>query len=258
MISGIFETRRRKADDDEGAERPIMKKALMTAGLINFYIQENSFLGREDIKVFTAATTDVMLKLHREEKVDLMVTTLDLPGTLTCEKLFDTIRRSEELRKVSIIIICEDTPVNSKRCRQCGANAVFTTPVDGALLHDRMRQLLDIAPRQAYRAMLQIAGVEGTLGDRAFLCHAENISATGMLISAQEVLPEGSPVYLSLFLPDGARVCAHGAVVRTARQMATSHAFRYGIRFTDISPEDVAAIEKFVKQETAGARSRND
>lgn len=229
-----------------------MKKALMSAGLINFYIQENSFLDREDIKIFTAGTTDAMLKLHREEKVDLIVATLNMPGGIDTENLFDTIRRNEELQKVSTIIIGEDTPVNRERCKQCGANAVFTAPVDGVLLHDKMRQLLNIAPRQSYRAMLQIAGVEGNVGDKAFLCRAENISASGMLITTQEVLAAGDLVSLSLFLPDGACVDAQGEVVRTARQAAAPHVFRYGLRFTDISPEAESSIDDFVRK-TSGA-----
>jgi hypothetical protein len=58
--------------------------------------------------VSTTAVNDEILRIHREEKVNLIATTLDLPGS-RIENIFDIIREFKERRKVSMIIVCEDT-----------------------------------------------------------------------------------------------------------------------------------------------------
>ncbi len=225
-----------------------MKKALIAIDLISLYMKKDSFLDRADIKILSAASNDAFLKTHEKEKVDLIVTLLDMPGSIKSEKLFDMIRQREELRKVSIIIICEDTPEHRERCRKCGANAVFTKPVDFNQFHGKMRQLLDVAPRQAYREVLQIVDIEGKFGDRSFFGHGENISASGMLLKTEDIFALGDQMYFSFFLPDGMHVNARGEVVRLIRQALATHVCRYGVQFTDIAPQNRSAIEMFVKK----------
>src|SRR5512147_528266 len=106
-----------------------MKKILLADGLRDLFAESGGFLYRADIVLFTAATNDEALMIHERERVDLIVTRLDLPGTAT-EGFFSAIRADEELRRVSTIIICKDTLAQRERCKQCRANAVFTMPVD--------------------------------------------------------------------------------------------------------------------------------
>ncbi len=226
-----------------------MGKILIADHLKKLYLTGSTFLDRGHIKVITAATNDEMLKAHREEKADLIVTQFDMPGIKT-EELFDSIRRDKDLQGVSVIIICRDTPDNRERCKQCGISAIFTIPVDTALLHARMQELLNIAPRKSYRVALTVA-VEGKSKDRQFLYHTENISATGMLIKADEdALAEGDLISLSFYLPDGTHVEAHGEIQRVLRQAADAPDGRfYGIKFTQLGLPARAAIETVVKKE---------
>jgi CheY-like chemotaxis protein len=225
-----------------------MKKALIAIDLIGLYMKGEGFLDRADIKVLTAASNDAFLKINGQERVDLIVTRIDMPGSITSEKLFEIIRQSEELRKVSIIIICGDSPDHRERCKECGANAVFIKPVDIDLLHVKMRQLLDVAPRQPYREMLQIVDIDGKFGDRAFFGRGENISVKGMLIKTEDIFAPGDQIYFSFFLPDGTQVRVRGEVVRLMKEAPALHVCRYGIRFTDITPEDRSAIEMYVRK----------
>ena len=225
-----------------------MKKALIAIDLISLYMQQDSLLGREDVKVLTAASNDAFLKTHRQEKVDLMVTRLDMPGGIKTEKFFELIRQSEELRQVSIILIGEDTPEHRERIAQCRANAVFIKPFDIDLLHVKMRQLLSIAPRQPYQEMLQIVDIEGKFGDRAFFGRGENISSSGILIKTEDVFATGDRIYFSFFLPDGMRIQVRGEVVRLMKLSPALHACRYGARFTDITQQNKAAIELYVNK----------
>ncbi len=225
-----------------------MKKALIAIDLISLYMKKEGFLDRADIKVLTVASNNAFLKTHEKEKVDLMVTRLDMHGSITIEKLIETIRKNEELKKVSIILICEDTPEHRERSKKCGANAVFVKPVDIDLLHDKMCQLMSVPPREAYREVLHIVDIEGKFGDRAFFGHAENISTNGMLMKTEDIFTAGDQIYFSFFLPGGMRVRVRGEVVRLIKQPPALHMCKYGIRFTDITPQDKAAIGMYVEK----------
>jgi len=197
--------------------------------------------------IFTAATNDEALKIHIEERVDLIVTKLDQPG-LRSEELFEIINQSKELREVLTVVICDSTLFHRERCNRCGAHAVFATPIDIALLHLKIRQFLDVAPRQSYRVALNVA-VEGKFNNRPFLYRTENISATGMLIKAEEIFAQGDRLALSFYLPDGTRVSARGEVVRIVKQGNAPDGCLYGIKFTDIAPSVQSPIDTFIKNE---------
>jgi DNA-binding response OmpR family regulator len=224
-----------------------MKKVLIASDLKSLYMEKDHFLDRAHIKVFNADTNDEVLKIHSEEKADLIVTKLDMPG-IKSEDLFDAIRQRKDLREVLTIIICKDTPVHRDRCRQCGATVVLAMPVDIALLHTKVYQLLNMAARQSYRVALTVA-VEGKSKNRSFLYRTENISATGVLVKAEEVLAHGDRISLSFFLPDGTHVTAYGDVARVMKQATAPDACLYGIKFTDINPSVQSAIEAFIKKE---------
>ena len=230
-----------------------MKKVLIANDLKHLFIKKDSFLDREDITIFTPETNDEALKIHIEEKVDLIVTKLDQPG-LRSEELFEIISKSGELREVLTIIICDGTLFHRERCKRCGAHAVFTSPIDIALLHLKIRQFLDVAPRQSYRVALNVA-VEGKFNNRPFLYRTENISASGMLIKAEEVFAQGDRLSLSFFLPDGTRVSARGEVVRIVKQGNAPDACLYGIKFTDIAPSVQSPIDTFIKKQLKNKRS---
>lgn len=221
-----------------------MKKVLLTIDLKNLFFEKSSFLDRADIKVFTAATNAEVLKVHRMEEVDLIVTRLDTPG-IKSEVLFDTIRESKTLQNVSTILICNDTLTHRERSKQCHTNAVFTMPVDSTLLHMKMQQLLDIAPRKSYRASLAVA-IQGKFQNSPLPFWTENISSSGMLIRTEEPLSKGDGIFFSFFLQDGKHISGYGEIRRVIRPATTPGDFLYGIKFTNIDPGVQSAINAAV------------
>jgi len=222
-----------------------MKKVLIAQDIYSLLDREETFLDRSDIKVFVALTNDELLNVHRAEQADLIITQLDMPG-MKSEELYGIIRKSRELREVSIIIVCQDTLAHRERCRKCKANAVLTLPLDGELLSLKVQQFLSVAPRMMYRAALAVA-IEGKFKNRPLPFWTENLSANGMLIRAQEPLAKGDGIFFSFFLPDGTHVSGYGEIVRAVQLVNEPDSFQFGITFTSIEPEVKAAIEKVVK-----------
>jgi CheY-like chemotaxis protein len=221
-----------------------MKRVLIANGLRDLFREKSSFLDRAEIKIFTAATNDEALNICRKEEIDLIVTVLDAPG-MRSEDLFTIIKTSKELRAVSTIIVCEDTLANRERCKQCRPNAVVALPVDPLLLSLKMHQFLNVAPRMRYRAALAVA-IEGKFKNSPLQFWTENISASGMLIRADEPLTKGEGIFFSFFLNDGTHVSGYGEITRVILQPAAPHAFQYGIKFTNIASSDRSAIEAVV------------
>jgi CheY-like chemotaxis protein len=223
-----------------------MKKVLLANDLKNLIIQKDSFLDRTDIMVLTTTTNAELLKIHRQEEVDLIVTQLDAPG-IKSEIIFDTIKKNEELRRVSTILICKDTLTHRERCKQCSPNAVFTIPFDTALLYNKMQQLLNVSPRKFYRSALAVA-IQGKFKDRPLPFFTENISSSGMLIRSDEPLSKGDGVFFSFFLPDGTHVSGYGEITRVVPPATPLDVLLYGIRFTNIDPVVQSAIDAIVKR----------
>jgi CheY-like chemotaxis protein len=231
-----------------------MKKVLLTKDLRRLFPERASFLDRADLKVFLAATNDEIQRTCAREAVDLIVTQLELPG-IRSEDLFEIIRADPKLRKASIIMVCNDTLAHRERCKRCRVNAVLTMPVDPSILHMKMQQFLNVAPRTLYRAALAVA-IEGRFRDRPVPFHTENISASGMLIKAEEPLAKGAGVFLSFFLPDGIHISGYGEIVRAERLKTASEMYFYGIRFTNIDENARIAIESVVRLKSRLAEQR--
>lgn len=219
-------------------------KILIPDSLTELLLRKGSFFDRYDIELFEAATSDEVLKIHYAEKLDLLIIRLDMPGMRT-EDLFSEIRNSQQLRSVSSILVCRDRLTDRQRCSSCGANAIFTLPVDIDLFQIKVQQLSNIAPRKSYRAILAVA-IQGKFRNKPSPFWTENISASGMLIRSGEPLAQGEGIFFSFFLSDGTHVAGYGEISRVLQITQFPTMYHYGIRFTNIAPEVLEAIKKTV------------
>jgi DNA-binding response OmpR family regulator len=222
-----------------------MKKILIANDLKKLLMKENGYLIDAGVGIFSAATNDELLSLHREERANLIITHPDMPGIKSVD-LFRIIRNNKDLRDVSVIMICKGNLVNRELCKQCGVNAIITTPVDTDLLHSKVRQFLNTAPRKSYRAALAVA-VESKFKGRPLPFWTENISVSGMLIKTEEPLSRDDGIFFSFFLPDGAHVSGYGEITRVIQLEDEPGVFLYGVKFTSIDPDVKSAIEAAIK-----------
>lgn len=223
-----------------------MKKIIISEALKLMLHKEEGFLRRADVKVFTAATNDDILSIHQAENVNLIITQLASPG-ISSEQLCSTIRKDERLRRVSLLLLCDDTAADRERVSRCNPNAALTHPYDVHQLLDKAQQLMDIPWRGAFRVLLSV-NIEGNSREKAFFCRSENISTSGLLIETERTFAKGDHLACSFFLPDSRQLVAHGEVVRALTQTAQKSLNRYGIKFFELAPEVKTAIETFVEK----------
>jgi DNA-binding response OmpR family regulator len=227
-----------------------MKKVLIAHELHVLLEQDRSFLERTDIQVFVAATNDEVLNIHRAEKVDIIITKLDLPG-MASDKLYGLIREDAALRTVSTILCCANTPEAIKKSSQCRVNAVLLEPLHPVLLIAKAQQLLDISAREMIRFLLGVV-IDGRFGEEAFYCRTKNISATGMMIETSKRLVEGTRLMCQFYLPDATRIKVSGKIVRIIQQTTGEGDLQYGLMFTDITSETKQLLAGYVESSRRG------
>jgi len=224
----------------------MMKKIVIDHEIKSLIEKEKSFLARSSIKLFTANSKEEMLDIHTSKKVDLIITKFDMPA-ISCEMFCSVIRKDRALRKVSIIILCNNNSPDLEKSSRCNANAVVTIPIDLEALLEKSHQLLHVAKREAYRVMLGLK-INGKYREVPFMCYSENISSSGMLIETDKVMAKGDKVICSFFLPDSRHITAEGEVVRIVKKPSEYETNQYGIRFNDISPDLKSALESFIEK----------
>ena len=223
-----------------------MKKIILAKDIQRNLEEERSFLGRTDVITFTSSSNEQILKIHRSEKADLIVTELDSPG-MSGEILCSLIRNDKELSNVSIIIICSDSASHHERCLTCVANAFISKPVNNAALLQEMHQLLHIAPRRSCRVPVGIK-LDGTSRKMPFTAHAENFSVSGMLLLTSAKLSEGDTISCTFSLPGFGQVTAGADIVRMLEKGTKKETNLYGIKFIELSDEAASAIEAFLEK----------
>lgn len=221
------------------------KKILIVDNLEGMLERERTILNRVSFEIFSASTGHKALSVHREQKVDLMVISLDLPD-MSGDKLCSSIRKDAELRQVSIIITCNNDPDCIERATRCGANAHITKPFHSGHLTEQVTKLLAIPQRQSYRVLLRIS-IKGSIDNEPFFCSSRDISSTGIMIETDKQLTKGDLLSCSFFLPGFGKILADGEIMRKDE---SGDPARYGIRFRYLDPEYKNGIDSFVAHRT--------
>jgi len=222
-----------------------MKKVLISKDIHALLEKDKSFFDRTDLTVFVAATNDEALNIHRAKRVDLIITQLDMPG-MASEKFCSLIREDADLRVVSMIMVCENTPAAIERGERCRANAVLLQPVHPLVVMVKTQQLLEIAARETIRVLLSVRA-DSQSRDESFYCRTRNISATGMLIETDTPLANGARLSCFFYLPNAKKVQVSGKIIRIIDQSPGDEDYQYGVMFTNTSPEVRKLLYEYVE-----------
>jgi len=224
----------------------VMKKIILLKELKSFFHPGKDILNRADFQIFVVSSAEDIINTHKVEKADLIVLQLDMDGT-TAEKICFLLRKEENLKHVSILIICNDTQTDMERVQDCKANAYLTKPLHHEKLIEKVSQLLSIPDRQAYRVLLKVK-VNGKSSSVPFFCYSYNISVSGMLIETEKILRKRDIISCSFFLPGADQIISEAEVVRTVK--TDNGLFHYGIKYINLGPRYKASIESFIKRRT--------
>ncbi len=225
----------------------IIKKIIIANGIKSVIEKGESFFNRENIRIFTAASNEEALSIHKNEQVDLIITHLDSPQ-MDGETLCSLIRDDITLRRVSIIMVYSSIKPSTERRSACRANVFIREPINLSILSEKAHQLLNIAQREYLRAPVAVK-VHGKYKNKPFLCISENISASGMLFQSEKIIDKGDAIICSFFLPNSVHIITDAEVARFVKKKIEFDTHYYGIKFLNLKNKDKSAIETYTKEE---------
>jgi len=204
---------------------------------------QETILRRRDMVIMTALAGTDGLEKARVEKPLLIIFGYDL-FDMTAPEFCREIRSDEATRPISLLLVCDRTNnEHGDLCLSAGCNDVIFRPLHKPELDEKVERLTRIPVRRQLRTITKIE-ISLEKNGQFLLGRSINISATGMLIEVDRMLPQDGPVRLHFYLPGDPRplqILAH--VLRAEFSGALS---KYGLRFVDPSDADRERISRFV------------
>ncbi|WP_305044795.1 PilZ domain-containing protein [Geoalkalibacter sp.] len=178
------------------------KKILLAAADDDLLCWPEGFFHREEFTLLRARDAHRALLLVEQEEPALAVVGLDLAptgGVALCRQ----IKKDFLLRPTRLVLLVPRGEEDRESCRASGADAILTLPVDGMLLHDTCRRLLNLPDpgRLARRAALRIPLRYRRLPSGEYECGSTvNLSTGGLFLEAEVLYPRDSLLELVLDL----------------------------------------------------------
>ncbi len=204
---------------------------------------QETILRRRDMVIMTALAGSDGLEKARIEKPLLIIFGYDL-FDMTAPEFCREIRNDEATRPISLLLVCDRTNnEHGDLCLSAGCNDVIFRPLHKPELDEKVERLTRIPVRRQLRTITKIE-ISLEKNGQFLLGRSINISATGMLIEVDRMLPQDGPVRLHFYLPGDPRPLQIMAqVLRAEFSGALS---KYGLRFVDPSDAERERISRFV------------
>ena len=206
---------------------------------------QESVLKRRQASIITALAGTEGLTKAREEKPNLIMFGFDL-FDMSAPEFCRAIRGDEETRMISLLFVGDRAHENhGDLCIEAGCNDVIFRPLQREELDDKIARLTKIPSRRQLRTLTRVEVSLENAG-RFILGRSMNISATGMLLETEHMLPGETQVRLQFYLPGESRPLK--VTVEVLRSEFKGNVARYGVRFVNLEAEAREQIERYVQR----------
>ena len=201
-----------------------------------------SFLARTG-RVISCSSTDRALEIAREERPDVVITDLDMPGRDGVE-LCTAIRQDPLLAWTPVVVVTgRNDPSDHARAIRAGATDVLAKPITRVALIESISRLTRFDKPQGRPRIDVDAPVRVEPSDEWGTIR--NLSRGGAFIETPTPLPGRREIGLEFQLPETRRS------VRTTAQVVWTRPTRggragQGMRFLSLDRSSIRALEEFV------------
>jgi len=206
---------------------------------------QETILRRRHQAIMTALSGGEGLQKARAERPQLIVFGFDL-FDMTAPEFCREVRADADLRGVSLLLVSErENVTHADLCLSAGCNDVIYRPLQREELDEKVARLTAIPSRRQLRTITRIE-VSLENNGRFILGRSLNISANGMLLEVDRVIPGDGRVRIHFYLPgDAAPLQITGEVMRAE---FTGSMARYGVRFVEMNDTERERVEQFVQR----------
>jgi DNA-binding response OmpR family regulator len=200
--------------------------------------------------VRAAANYEEARKIMKAEKIDLVVINLDfaaVDGALITRHL----KAQEDSQNVPIVLTSVRTSARVRAVAlEAGADLFVEQPLPRQYFIEKLKQLLEQRTRTNERvegpgeAHFQVEGSD-------ISCPIGDLSQTGMLLSTDQEIPDGTEIKVEFELPGSKKpLRIKGTVVRTLRSLNQTNGV--GIRFLEFLGDSERRLERYIAKTSQG------
>jgi response regulator RpfG family c-di-GMP phosphodiesterase len=206
-------------------------------------IFQETILRRRDSAIFTALAGTEGLQKARAELPHLIIFGYDL-FDMSAPEFCREIREDETTRGTSLLLVVDREHQNhADLCLSAGCNDVIYRPLQRRELDQKVERLTSIPVRRQLRTITKIE-ISLEKNGRFILGRSINISANGMLLEVDRVLPGDGSVVVHFYIPGDPKPLQMEAAVLRAEFAGTMA--KYGVQFVNISDEERERIDRYV------------
>ena len=206
---------------------------------------QESILRRRQATIATALTGTAGLEIARSDRPQLIMFAFDL-FDMTAPEFCREIRADASTRAMSLLLVGErDATEQADLCLSAGCNDVIYRPLQRRDLDDKVERLTSIPVRRQLRTITKIE-VSLEKNGRFIIGRSINISASGMFIEVDRVLPGEGRLRLHFYLPGDPKPLQLECDVLRAE--FTGGTAKYGVSFGAANDEERERIERFVQR----------
>jgi CheY-like chemotaxis protein len=204
---------------------------------------QETILRRRDTIVMTSLSGSEGLEKAQNEAPQLIVFGFDL-FDMTAPEFCREIRLGDITKAISLLLVCDrDAAHQADLCLGAGCNDVIYRPLQRHELDAKVERLTAIPVRRQLRTITKIE-VSLEKNGRFVLGRSMNISASGMLLEVDKMLPGEGAIRLHFYLPGDPKPMQLKAEVLRADFSGSMP--RYGVKFVGVNGEEKQRIERYV------------
>lgn len=206
---------------------------------------QESILRRREASIVTALTGTAGIEIARNDQPHLIMFAFDL-FDMTAPEFCREVRADDSTRAMSLLLVCErESPEHAELSLSAGCNDVIYRPLQRHELDSKIARLTTIPSRRELRTLTRIE-VSVEKNGRFIIGRSMNISASGMLLEVDRVLPGEGKLRLHFYLPGDPKPLQLECEVLRAE--FTGGTARYGVSFSAANDEERERIERFVRR----------
>lgn len=212
-----------------------MYKILLADDVRLSLVSEKEYLEGRNLKVFATTSAVEALDLAGIVQPDLVVLDYEMPE-LTGAQVCERIRKDPRTAHIPVVIVTgHDRAEIAETCRKAGSAAFIRKAEGRERLLEEVARILGVPRRKDLRVPCEFTAGIARRG-KAFSGFVENLSETGMFLTAQCSFEKGMALRLTFDLPTSDQsVRILGEVVRI--EELTPSSWGFGIQFLEVDSE---------------------
>jgi two-component system, cell cycle response regulator len=214
---------------------------------------EKSFLKVSDVEVITAGNGVEALAIIRKDPPDLVFMDMNMPemdGISCCS----VIKSDPFLSEIPVVMLTTaGREADRERAAKAGCNDYITKPIDRREFLDMARKYTEAVDRREPRIPCRIPVL--FLHGKSPVCgHALDLSDGGLFLATHELLRDGTPLNLALYLPSASpRLMQVAGRVAWAnpesKRLCPALPAGVGVQFLDLDEQETAQLKAFIEAE---------